>query len=436
MTPSVLLMTYEFPPAGGGGVQRMSKFARYLPDAGWTPVIVCAAPTRGRPADPSLTAEVAGLRVVRTPPRNPSVAIARAIAPFRMFRPDSTPSAAPVVAPLATAPRRVSPLSARLARRFTADDAELWARGAIAKAVALGRDAGVDAVVASGPPFSVLGAGLTVARELGVPFVVDMRDPWRDNPVNWYPGDRMREAAVERERRVMSGAAAVVAASDTMAREARELGASNVRTLPNGFDSADLIPWTPNQEAPLTLAFMGKVYGGLTEPRPLLQAMRILADRRPDLDVRFDLVGDAGESAVQVAALGLAEKVRLLGYLPHREAIGAIATADAGVILIADIPGAKATQTGKLFEYLGMGLPVFVVGPVDGEAALMVQRARGGWVAPSSDPERVAAVLEDLAERKQAGTLLIHVDDEFVGRFERSRLAAELAEVLAEVSGR
>jgi glycosyltransferase involved in cell wall biosynthesis len=330
----------------------------------------------------------------------------------------------------------VPPLSARLARRFTSDDAELWARAAIAKAVALGRDAGVDVVVASGPPFSVLGAGLTVARELGVPFVVDMRDPWRDNPVNWYSDDRTREAAVERERRVMSGAAAVVAASDTMAQEARELGAHDVRTLPNGFDSADLIPWAPNREAPLTLAFMGKVYGGLTEPRPLLQAMRILADRRPDLDVRFDLVGDAGDSAAQVAALGLAEKVRLLGYLPHREAIGAIATADAGVILIADIPGAKATQTGKLFEYLGMGLPVFVVGPVDGEAALMVKRARGGWAAPSGDPERVAAVLEDLADRKQAGTLRIDADAAFVLRFERSRLAAELAGVLAEVSAR
>lgn len=439
MTPTVLLMTYEFPPAGGGGVQRVSKFARYLPDAGWTPVVVCAAPARGRPTDTSLLAEVEGVRVLRTPPRNPSTAIAAALAPLRFLRAENSASAAsPPPAPAATpgAPgRRVPPLSARLARRFTADDAEPWARAAVPKAVALGREVGASAVIASGPPFSVLDAGLRVAGALGVPYVVDMRDPWRDNPVAWYANDARRQGALQRERTVMSGSAAVVSASDTMAAEARELGATNVRTLPNGFDSADLTAWAPNSDGSLKLAFMGKVYGGLTEPRPLLEGMRLLADRRPDLDVRFDLIGDPGTSALQVTDLGLAEKVRLRGYLPHREAIRAVAESDVGVILIADIPGAKATQTGKIFEYLGMGIPVLVVGPVDGEAAQMVLRARGGWAVSPSDAEGIAGVLEELAGLKRDGVMAIDADREFVDRFERRALTAELAAVLSEVAG-
>ena len=37
---SLLYLSYLFPPRGGAGVQRSLKFAKYLPDFGWQPVIV------------------------------------------------------------------------------------------------------------------------------------------------------------------------------------------------------------------------------------------------------------------------------------------------------------------------------------------------------------------------------------------------------------
>ena len=35
----VLIITYYWPPSGGAGVQRWLKFTKYLPEAGWEPVI-------------------------------------------------------------------------------------------------------------------------------------------------------------------------------------------------------------------------------------------------------------------------------------------------------------------------------------------------------------------------------------------------------------
>ena len=35
----VLIISYYWPPAGGSGVQRWLKFAKYLPQYGWTPII-------------------------------------------------------------------------------------------------------------------------------------------------------------------------------------------------------------------------------------------------------------------------------------------------------------------------------------------------------------------------------------------------------------
>ena len=37
--------------AGGGGVQRMAMFARYLPESGWTPVVLTSAPGKTQQID-------------------------------------------------------------------------------------------------------------------------------------------------------------------------------------------------------------------------------------------------------------------------------------------------------------------------------------------------------------------------------------------------
>ena len=39
MSRRVLIITYYWPPSGGSGVQRWLKFAKYLPDGDWEPVI-------------------------------------------------------------------------------------------------------------------------------------------------------------------------------------------------------------------------------------------------------------------------------------------------------------------------------------------------------------------------------------------------------------
>ena len=54
----VLIITYYWPPSGGSGVQRWLKFAKYLPENGWQPVIYTPENPEYPSIDHSLEADI------------------------------------------------------------------------------------------------------------------------------------------------------------------------------------------------------------------------------------------------------------------------------------------------------------------------------------------------------------------------------------------
>ena len=440
MSGTVLIMTYEFPPAGGSGVQRVAKFARYLPEFGWRPVVLTSdfQRRRGRLADDTLLADVVDVPAVRLPARSVSALVARLLTPVKKARAAPRRGRSAIGATAAgPAPARpggepkAPPVSARIALHFSLDDASWWARYAVGRGVALGRQHDVSAVLASGPPFSVLVAGEAVARELGVPLVADMRDAWRDNPLAWYPSAAARRRALQAELSVLASAATVLMVSPGTAKEAIELGARDVRVLSNGFDSTDIVPWAPQEEGPLRLVFMGQMNTRLTEPWDLFRALARVTAERPVRKVRLEFVGDADEH-IRAAAegLGISSMVELSGYLPHAEAIAHVARSDVGVLIVADCFGARGVVTGKLFEYFAVGLPVLALAPLQGDAAQLVAANDAGWTVASHDVDAIAARIVALADDKRRGVVHRGASPGAVAKYERRALTGQLAAIL------
>ena len=65
----VLLIAFHFPPVqGSSGVQRTLRFARYLPDFGWEPIVLTAHPRAyAETSDDQLKDIPPGVRVIRAP---------------------------------------------------------------------------------------------------------------------------------------------------------------------------------------------------------------------------------------------------------------------------------------------------------------------------------------------------------------------------------
>ncbi len=434
---NVLIVAYEFPPSAGGGVQRLAKMVRYLPDSGWTPHVLAATPVWGRPQDESLVEQVAFAEVTRLPNRSIGASVARALAPVKALRRrggGSSAGAGVPAKPAAAAGATGIPASTRIVRRLGIDTAELWARKVPAEALRLHRKIGFDAVIASGPPHSALVAGARAAREMGVPFIADFRDAWRENPDFRRPESPDQDArSLALEREVLSVADAVVAVSQPIADETLEEGATTAIVVPNGFDPSDL-PRHRVQRGPLTIAFMGRFYGS-TDPTPFFDgAAEAVRRGGPAADLHIEVLGQMSDFVRDaIESRGLDGHVTYHGYLPHAQALEIVSRSDAGLVALRDHAGGEANYTGKIFEYLGVGLPILLVGPEMGVAAQLVREARAGIAVPYSRPDRVADALEELARRKVDGFSVVDPVAEVVARFDRRTQAARIAALLDEV---
>ena len=68
----VLIVSYYWPPSGGGGVQRWMKFAKLLPEEGWTPIVATPSNPDHPVTDASLNQEVDDVETWRFPIWEPS----------------------------------------------------------------------------------------------------------------------------------------------------------------------------------------------------------------------------------------------------------------------------------------------------------------------------------------------------------------------------
>jgi glycosyltransferase involved in cell wall biosynthesis len=251
----VLMIASAFPPTGGPGVQRSAKFAKYLPQCGWGPVVVAANGDADLPRDESLLADLpADLPVHRLTGCDPRPAL-------RALR----RSAGPLAGKLAWRGER---LINRLLAGMYPDRLVCWALRAFPRCRRLIDAHDVAVIYSTYSPASNHLLGWWLHAATGLPWVADFRDLWTDD-YGYAPASRWRywlDRALESA--VLARADAVIAVSpgqrDLLAARVPQASAKFV-TITNGFDASDLGPLPIPNEAPppppregaFTLTFTG-----------------------------------------------------------------------------------------------------------------------------------------------------------------------------------
>ena len=458
----VLMIAYIFPPIGGSAVYRNLSFARYLPEYGWQPVVVCGdGETLGHGMDLSLLRSIPPEVVVVRRPFVSAFGLRRAAKRLLGVQDPVYPSSLPgdqcqvtnLRGPLPSDPIATGAAARRILGALALplqpiehplpDAALYWALSIIPTSLRLIRERQIDAILSESFPYSDHLAGLVVHRLTGKPWIADFHDPWSLNAAFRHRGVR-RWFDVAAERRVLQRATRVIACTPPNSEGLRELAPGRVSgdfvTIPEGFDSRDLEmarrasgdgppPWS-NAPARRTLAHVGFVVAGAA-----IALLRALEGLEHDAAGRLRVVFVGGLALPDARWLRdhpVPVEIQVTPRVSQAQALHAMLAADALLLLLPPGEGWSATYPGKLFNYMASGKPILYVGP-QGAASRLVQESGTGCVAPASDPALARILLRELAltpaEFEQRN---YHPRQEVIAQYERRVLASRLAAVLDE----
>jgi glycosyltransferase involved in cell wall biosynthesis len=412
----VLLVTMYFPPAGGGGVARPLKLATHLPQLGIEMHVLA-------PDDPKWVHRDDELDV----PPQARVHRARYLGPRGLVPAEELHG-------LSGVDRTVRQAMLFSRRLLLPDEFVTWGLTAIPAARRIVREERIDVLVTTSPPASVNLIGAAVRRLTGVPWVADLRDSIAANPDRRV--DRLAVRVKEQgqtlvARLVARRADAVVAVSDAIAHEMRELGAGRVEMIPNGSDFDDFDGLEYRRGDRFRISHTGSFFGH-GDPRPFLTA---LAETDGDVVARF--VGGLRTADREWAEkLGLGDRLEVLPYVPRRRALELQRDSEALLLLLPEAGGRGGTvPSGKIYEYLAAERPILAAVPPRGVAAELVRRADAGIVVPPDDVEALRAAITGLHARWRAGALDgAQLSPELREGLSRKTRSREFAELLRSVA--
>jgi len=420
MTPDthfrhVLIVAYYFPPLGLSGVQRTAKFAKFLSRYGWKATVLTVEPGGYFAFDESLLKEVeeAGVTIVRT----------GSVDANRLFKKKG------VVRLPSEIVRRILGFFGDL---FFIPDTKIgWRKKAVTAGAMLLKNRQFDAILATAPPQTDFLIGAELSRIGNVPLLLDFRDAWVNYPFKYVPTPLHAWLHRRMERRVVDRADKIVVTHRRMKEELlsrhTRFGYRDVSILSQGYDEEDFRGMRPKpSEDVLTIAHTGTFYGDRS-PEILLKALSLLFLTRPELrkTIRVRFIGVPRKQDIRAAERWeVADIVSFEGYVEHKESVRAVMDAD----VLWYINDNDLSAPGKLYEYFASGRTI-LASIVEGYTKQQILDSQGGVCVPLRDLPALLHAIEDLVERKKAGTLP-RTPKQYAAQFERLKLTGELAKHL------
>lgn len=374
-----LVITYYWPPTGGSGVQRWVKFARYLPQQGWQPVIYTPENPEMLAVDTTLEGEVPPeAEIIKTHIREPYAVYRRLIGKKKDARGAG-------LNPINSQKKSfLQKLMLWIRSNFFVPDPRVgWVKPSVKFLQEYLREHPVDVMVTTGPPQSMHLIGLRLHRLTGIPWVADFRDPW--TKMHYFKhlelGRRALRKHLRLEREVLDGCNAVVAVTPMVQADFRAMTSTPVHLVTNGYDATDF-------EAVLSKRTDGTfrvVHTGLFasdgDPVKVWEALasRRAADPSFAAVLRIRLAGKVDPEIVEsIRSFGLGDNLDLLGYLPHEESVAELRNADIILLPLRRDPEYRKALPGKIFECMAAGRPVLGTGQEDGAAAALIAETGTG----------------------------------------------------------
>ncbi|HEX9744596.1 MAG TPA: glycosyltransferase [bacterium] len=429
--PNVLCIAYLFPPRAGVGVQRITKFVRYLPDHGWRPIVLTVSKPHGSfPLDYSYLREI---------PKSVIVEKAPSLEPYHFYR------------MLGGRKRQDSAdfrqtldgggnlgfggkIYSALQSAFLIPDPKIgWFLPAMKKAREIFRKYKIDLILSTSPEATDHVIARALARELKVPWVMDFRDPWT---TSLYSIKRPYWAKRKEEELELSCLIEASAISVVQPRYMDEYidkypildsHSDKFHVLPNGFDPGDIEKIDPRKFSRWTLVYTGSI-SYPRNPEPFLRGWKLACEKSSEFKNNAGclFMGEFNSRFHEMAPGFIAQGLETEGFKERGDVYSAQLGSGALLLL------SEGYVTGKAYEYLAAKKPILAI--TDGtDLAELVLRSRSGAVISPSKINKIADTLITLYENRNVS---FEPDKDFLAKYDRRKITADLASIFNGLTNR
>jgi len=361
----VLIITYYWPPSGGSGVQRWLKFVKYFPGLDWMPSVITTENGDYPAIDESLLKDVPSIiKVIRTKTPAFGKLFQKVIGekvPYGSLDTDIDDSF-------------LRKISIWMRLNFVIPDArKIWNKQAFKAALKELLNDKYDVLITTGPPHSTHLVGLKLKRKFKIKWLTDFRDPWTKmgylkNVKRWKLSTFFDSVL---ERKVIRNCDAAIAASKKIMDDFNNI--KKIHLITNGYDPEDFQHVkTLKENKYFTLNYFGTIPPE-SNPVPILKAVNLLSEKSIN-NIHLNFYGNVSD----VVKMELKENdenklITFHSYFPHNEMMKLLVNSSMLLLIINKVKNNKGILTGKIFEYIGSGVPVLGIGPEDGEAAQILK---------------------------------------------------------------
>ena len=424
----VLIITYYWPPSGGAGVQRWLKFAKYLPEFGYEPIIYTPENPEFPAIDESLVNDIPkGITVLKQPIWEPYNW-------YRQFLGEKDKKIGAGFVSEKKEPGLLHKISVWVRGNFFIPDARrFWIKPSIQYLTQYLKDNPVAAIVSTGPPHSMHLIALGLKKQLDVNWIADFRDPWTN--IDFYKELMLSSWADKKhhqlEKEVLMTADKVVTIGYTMTKEMKALGAKHVETITNGFDEDDFPEMDSELDEEFTISHIGTFSPSRNHPKFWQALSELKAENQAFAKaLKLRTVGVVDHKvAAAILEAGLEENWERIEYVSHAEVLKYQCSSKVLLVSINNTPNATGILPGKFFEYLASGRPILAIGPKESDIGTVLSVTKAGVIVERDDTQ----AMKDALLQMFNGNLDQHLSKEEIARFSRRNLAGVYAQLMNDM---
>jgi hypothetical protein len=376
----VLIITYYWPPFGGTGVYRISKFTKYLSQLGWEPIILTPKKAIVPIIDENLLKEV---------PDNVKVYYTGIYEPSIQNKDAKTTNGINILNKRKTLKNKII----RWIRlNIFVPDAKIgWYPYAVSVGKKVIRKEKPDIIFSTSPPPTTSLISKKLAKWSKIPWVADFRDPW----TKIYYFDNIKRTLIADkinclfERITHKEASAITVVNDGFFPHLEEFHAKTIKII-NGFDRDDIASLKPikKKNEKFTVCYFGG-YKSNQESDGFYNAIKEIAENTAIKNkICFNFYGYT-ETHIQEKFEPFRGLIEFHTYIQRKKALQFMKNSDLVLLFIGKQKNNQNIISTKIFEYMMLEKKILAIGPLEGSANQLIEQTQLGKMFAHNDKDGI-----------------------------------------------